>query len=273
MTDLTKKDLPILAFDMDGTLLSRQDGIHPRDMELLTMSDPPAVFVPATGRSLFAIRQIFRSYGAFQEGSISFPMVLQNGSLVYNPGEKKLRCITIGFDVQTRLIQIFQQEPRIAFLFFFEDCLKMLNDTPFGRASTSRYMYKPIPFEPSTEIERCNKILCMSDNASLLVDIREKIRDLPVEAVYSLPTLLEINAKGVNKGAGLEYLAEYNGWDKKNVFCVGDGDNDVEMFRAFENSFAPLTSPEHIQKQAKHVIDTRVEGLLTPMLKIINQLS
>ncbi len=268
---MEKSELPVLAFDMDGTLLSRQDGIHPRDMDLLTMPDPPAVFVPATGRSLFAIRQIFRSYGAFLDGPLPFPMVLQNGSLVFNPGEDKLRSSTLDFDVQTRLVHLFQQEPRVSFLFFFEDRLNMLNETPFGKISTSRYMYHPQPFDTQAETATCSKILCMSDNDALLKEIREKIRDYPLEAVFSLPTLLEINAEGVNKGAGLKFLAEYNGWDKKNVFCAGDGDNDVEMFRSFENSFTPASSPERIQQQVKFVIDTREEGLFTPMLKIIHQ--
>lgn len=265
-------NLPVLAFDMDGTLLSRQDGIHPRDMELLTMPDPPAVFVPATGRSLFAIRQIFRSYGAFKERTIPFPMVLQNGSLIYNPGEEKLRSVTLDLDVQTRLIGLFKQEPRIAFLFFFEDRLRMLNDTPFGRTSTSRYMYEPEPFDTETETEMSSKIICLSDDGSLLQEIREKLRGFPVEAEFSLPTILELNAAGVNKGAGLEFLSEYNGWDKKRVFCAGDGDNDIEMFRKFENSFTPESSPDRIKEKAKFVIDARTEGLFTPMLETIHRL-
>lgn len=262
-------DLPILAFDIDGTLMTHQDCIHKRDIELLTMPDPPAIFVPTTGRSLFAIRRILRSFEICDGYPLRFPMVLQNGALVYNPGEEKLRHAPISRDTQEELIILFKSMPEVSFLFFLEDHLRLLNPTPYGLEETRRYMSEPEIYTDTTPLEPCSKILCMSEDTGRISEMRGLVNCFKLEAARSKPTVLEFNAPGVNKGAGLEYLIQHNGWDRTRVYCAGDGDNDVEMFRRFENSFTPDTSPKNIQIKAKYIIDISHDGLLTSMLNII----
>ncbi|HEX7555222.1 MAG TPA: HAD family hydrolase [Leptolinea sp.] len=268
MSSLFLSNRPILAFDMDGTLLSRQDGIHSKDIDLLTMPDPPAIFVPATGRSLFAIRRILQTFGINRDNPLPYPLVLQNGSLVYNPGEEKIRSISFSLDIQEALIAQFKKQSRVSFLLFSEDRLRMLNPTAFGIAETRRYMFQPEDYTDSEPAVACSKILCLAEDPVTVAEVNEMVKELNVEVALSKPTILEFNPPGVNKGEGLEFLAEFNGWNKERIFCAGDGDNDVEMFRRFENSFTPDNSPENIQQMACYVIDTQREGLLTPMLQI-----
>jgi Cof subfamily protein (haloacid dehalogenase superfamily) len=269
MSSQSNNDLPILAFDIDGTLMTHQDCIHQRDIELLTMPDPPVILVPTTGRSLFSIRRILRSFGICDGNPLRFPMVLQNGSLVYNPYEEKLRHTPFSLDTQDKLIALFKTVPDVSFLFFLEDRLRLLNPTPFGLEETRHYMSEPEIYTDTTPPEPSSKILCMCEDAERIVEVRDLVKDFDLEVARSKPTILEFNAPGVNKGTGLEYLVKYNGWDKTRVFCAGDGDNDLEMFRRFENSFTPDTSPKYIQGMAKYVVDISLDGLLASMLKRI----
>jgi Cof subfamily protein (haloacid dehalogenase superfamily) len=269
MSNHLRKDLPVIAFDMDGTLLTYQSGIHSRDIELLTMPDPPAIFVPTTGRSLFALRRILQTFGICDDTAIPFPMVLQNGSLILNPGEERLRFTPFDLQTQERILELFQTRPEVSFLLFSDDRLRLLNPTPFGLAETSRYMYEPETYDKNAPTDLCTKIICLGKDADVVVSIRELVKDYDLEAALSKPTILEFNPRGVNKGAGLEFLLEYNGWEKNQVFCAGDGDNDVAMFRRFDTTFTPDTSPDYIKLLATHVIDTHKEGLLTTMLNII----
>jgi Cof subfamily protein (haloacid dehalogenase superfamily) len=263
------KDLPVIAFDMDGTLLTHQGAIHRRDIEFLTMSDPPAIFVPTTGRSLFAMRRILQTFGICGEEAIPFPMILQNGSLILNPGEERLRFTPFDLKIQEGVLKLFQSRPEVSFLLFSDDRLRLLNPTPFGLEETRRYMYEPEIYDENAPADACTKILCLGENHEAVVSIRELVKDFDLEVALSKPTILEFNPRGVNKGAGLEFLLEYNAWEKNRVFCAGDGDNDVEMFRRFDTTFTPDTSPDYIKLLATHVIDTRKDGLFTTMLNII----
>ena len=269
MSIYLRKDLPVIAFDMDGTLLTHQGGIHPQDIELLTMPDPPAIFVPTTGRSLFAMRRILQTFEICSETAIPFPMILQNGSLILNPGEERLRFTPFDLQTQDQVLKLFQTRPEVSFLLFSDDRLRLLNPTPFGLAETRRYMYEPEIYDENAPADACTKILCLGENPEAVVSIRELVKDYDLEVALSKPTILEFNPPGVNKGASLEFLAEYNGWEKNRVFCAGDGDNDVEMFRRFGTTFTPNTSPDYIKHLATHVIDTQKDGLLTSMLNII----
>jgi hydroxymethylpyrimidine pyrophosphatase-like HAD family hydrolase len=103
----------------------------------------------------------------------------------------------------------------------------------------------------------------------ILDGIRDLIQGFDFELATSKTTILEINPPGVSKGVALEYLAEQNGWDKHRVYCAGDGENDLEMFRRFPVSFTPHTSPDAIKKQVTHVVDIQEHGLLRSILNII----
>ncbi|NMB54657.1 MAG: HAD family phosphatase [Leptolinea sp.] len=262
--------LPILAFDVDGTLMDHRDTIHQKDIELLTMPDPPAIFVPATGRSLLAIRRILRSFGICDERPLRFPMVLQNGALIYDPGEVKLRRISFDLPLQAELIGLFKTKPDVSFLISVEDHTYMVNPRPFGLNETRKYMSEPDVYSDNTPLDACTKILCLCEDPEKILEVREMVKDFNLEVVHSRTTMLELNATGVNKGEGLEFLAKHHGWNKNQVYCAGDGDNDLAMFGRFPNSFTPHTSPANIQTAAKFVIDTRQDGLLTPILKAVS---
>ncbi len=137
-------------------------------------------------------------------------------------------------------------------------------------AETRRYMFEPEDYDESAPPDACSKIICLGEDPEIVAEIRELVKDFDLEAALSKPTVLEFNPPDVNKGSGLEFLITFNGWDKKRVYCAGDGDNDLEMFRRFDTSFTPNTSPDSVRQLVTHVIDTRKDGLFSPMLQIIS---
>jgi HAD superfamily hydrolase (TIGR01484 family) len=233
------------------------------------MKNPPAIFVPTTGRSLFAIRKMFQTFGIIKDVPLPFHLILQNGSIIYTSGENILRYTPFDLELQNDLIQLFKTVPEVTFLLFSDSRLYILNPTPYGLARTLRYLFPPEPYDDNQPVPASSKIICMSEDPTALIEVRGMVNSFGVEATLSLPTVLELNPPGVNKGAGLEFLAEVYGWDKKQVYCAGDGENDAEMFRRFTTTFTPITSSETIQKLATHVIDTGTNGLFSSLLNII----
>jgi len=263
--------LPVIAFDLDGTLISHDLKIHPMDVAMLTMPEPPAIFVPTTGRTLFSLRGMFQTHRILGESPMHFPAVLQNGSLVVNANEERLFYRTFTPEVQAELLKVLLSRPDVSFMLFNNDKMRMMNPTPYGEATTSYYQFKPVPYDPSEPDEPCSKIICLAPSEEILNGIREMVKGFDLAIATSKSTILEFNPPGVSKGAALEYLAECNGWKKERVYCAGDGENDVEMFRRFPVSFTPHTSPDAIKKQVTHVVDIQENGLLRSILNIIEQ--
>ena len=86
--------VPIFCFDVDGTLVDEQGVIHPADVALLGAEPPAALFIPCTGRPLEGLRRTFAQFGLFVSSNIPLPLVLQNGALIYLPGEVQLAYLT-----------------------------------------------------------------------------------------------------------------------------------------------------------------------------------
>ena len=59
------------------------------------------------------------------------------------------------------------------------------------------------------------------------------------EAFFSADTMLELNAKGCTKGAGVLRLAGMLNIQRENIYCVGDNQNDISMLEIAAIPFAP----------------------------------
>ena len=59
------------------------------------------------------------------------------------------------------------------------------------------------------------------------------------EVVPSNPYLLELTAKGANKGGMVRRLAQMLEIRQENVYCVGDHANDIPMLTFARTAFAP----------------------------------
>lgn len=262
---------PIIVFDLDGTLINEQGEIHPNDIALLTMPDPPAIFVPATGRSLFALRRTFQASGIINGKPVPYPMILQNGALLLDQGEKKLRYSAFAQDIQEKIIALCKSKLEATFLLFGEQELRLLHPTPFGIWETERYMFVPKEFNDDEPVFPMSKIMCLSEDAKLLQEMSSLAQDYEMEVTLSTPTILEFNPAGVTKGHGLEMFVQLFHWEETNIYCAGDAENDLEMFARFQNSFAPETSPSVIQNKAANVINTLRDGLFAPILNFASR--
>ncbi len=78
-----------VLFDLDGTLVQPQGGIHPQDIRLLC-SEQPYWFIPATGRPLHSTRALLAESGLFIDQKLPLPLIQQNGAALYRPYEELL---------------------------------------------------------------------------------------------------------------------------------------------------------------------------------------
>ncbi|MDX6513957.1 MAG: hypothetical protein QOE36_3461 [Gaiellaceae bacterium] len=116
---------------------------------------------------------------------------------------------------------------------YVHDDLVVAEATPEAR----RYAdYQDIPLEvvgPLLEwLQEPPTKLVVIDDPDVLDGLEERLKARFDERLYiskSLPYFLELAAPGVTKAAGLEFVAEREGFARERTVAFGDGENDVEL--------------------------------------------
>jgi HAD superfamily hydrolase (TIGR01484 family) len=268
-TNVTGSSLPVVCFDLDGTLLNDSGQIHPQDMALLKAEPPPAHWVPTTGRPLSSVKKMFGRLGLLKDGWLPFPAVLQNGAVVLGWGEQPLAHTAFSAEAQSALIEIAERFPEIDCMLLGQAEIYIANATPFGWEAAVRYDFSMRPLEEEHRLVPFSKVMWLAPERAQLEPLEALVRRLPVEGAYSMDTIFEVSPRGVHKAAGLHTLLAKMGWEQVPVLFAGDGENDAELLRSADLSFAPVDSPPQIQALAGRVIDPREAGLLQPMLEAL----
>ena len=262
-------NLPIICFDMDGTLLDAQGRIHPNDIALLASPQPPALFIPSTGRPLHSLRRALARSGLQLDRALPFHLVLQNGSVLMAPQEELLVYDSLEAGIQKELLDLAMCFPHITFLFLTASEIYTLWPNPFGLDLAASFDFDLRPLSEANGSAIFSKVMCMSDSRASLEAVHAAVASWPVESAFSMPPLLEITGKDVNKGNAITALLHRIGMAGQQVYAAGDGENDLPLFRIASASFAPSTAPDPIKRLASHVIDVAHEGLLGPILKMV----
>lgn len=262
--------LPIVCFDMDGTLLDEQGRIHPNDVALLAAPKPRALFIPCTGRPTDSVRRAFARSGLYLDRPIPLNMVLQNGALLMAPYEARLAYDELEAGIQKELLRMAMGFPQVTFLFLSATDIFVLWPNAFGLGLAASFDFVLRPISEADGSASFSKVMCISDSPEALDAIARIVASWPVERALSMPTILEITNCDINKGNGITRLLQQIGLGGKPIYAAGDWGNDLPLFRIAASSFAPATAPEPIKAAASHVIDAGRQGLLQPILSTIS---
>lgn len=259
---------PVICFDFDGTLVDSRGHIHPGDIDILR-GGSSATFIPATGRPLHAVRRVFELHGLFAERPIAFPLILENGAALYRPGELLHSQYPFDSEVRDLLVRAMLDSPRVTFLLFSLDRVRMLWPRSAGWKMVRRFGLTTQPYSPDQREDALTKLVAIAETPEPLRAFDAETAGLELERAYSLPTVLEYTRAGVDKGRGLSIIVDSAPRSDPRVVVAGDGENDLPLFELADMSFAPGDSPPAIRDRADHVIDVKENGLLAPILREI----
>lgn len=87
------------------------------------------------------------------------------------------------------------------------------------------------------------------------------------EVVPSNPYLLELTAKGANKGGMVRRLAQMLEIRQENVYCVGDHANDIPMLTFARTAFAPANAIQPVHEvPGIHILPNCWENAIAAMI-------
>ena len=237
--------------DLDGTFVKDSVDVHPADLQayqkLIAYSD----FAIATGRSVKEIDYVAQRNNLHLTYAISF-----NGSMVAEDNQVLFSKILAAIDVQN-LLDYLKRENLV---FDALDGQERIGN--FDHEDKRRLWNMPIlclenPYELVRErqIYKFNIRPEAAETPSYVKELKEHFPHL--EVYQSGSTRIEVTAKDVSKGSGLELLRN----TYQPVVTFGDSGNDISMFEKSDISYCMEHAPATVQAAATYVVDSFADAV------------
>jgi len=230
----------LLASDYDDTLYNRSGLISPRNRAALQhFVEEGGLFTISTGRSYinFAI-QMER-----ERLPVNVPVVLSNGAAIYDFQRGRLLWQSpLPKEAAGHLQLLCAAYPQLGFEAYYENEVYTFRANGVTRHHLKRCCLEGLPREIQEMPGPWVKVILQHEDPAYLNQVQEELclvwGDF-YEVTFSNPYLLEVTAKGANKGSAVEWVAQELGIRGKDVYCVGNGLNDISMLAVSAVPYAP----------------------------------
>ncbi|MBQ9006161.1 MAG: HAD family phosphatase, partial [Atopobiaceae bacterium] len=233
--------IKLVLADMDGTLLPfGADRVSNRTQAAIrALGETGITFGLATGRDMPQLRTFFDDGTAFGTG------IMANGMKVYVDGDLSYLMLLENESLQ-RIADLLDDEPD-AFLNLYphgEEGRQRILSVGCTKEDIERFSAR-FPLE-STIVACVPDIPLISATTAFLGDAGEfpaliqRVKGLVpcFDCVLPFAGWCDILPAGVNKGTALPQLIEAAGVIPDEVLFFGDGDNDLPLYGALENTVA-----------------------------------
>jgi HAD superfamily hydrolase (TIGR01484 family) len=253
--------MKLFATDLDGTLLDKNDGIHPRDLAAIARARESGVIVTiATGRLTSRTHPIARQLG------LDAPIVCADGGvLACAKTEQVLSRHALPVELVETALDLFHAEGLSSFVFTHD----AIHSCERGRAHHGYVRGWAHAITAHEELRSAPAWRADEEAAIMALGMGERGAVTRVEGLLAplLPQLelmafdvadarvLRIMARGVSKGTALLELAGRLGVAREDLAVVGDWYNDLSMFQVAGRSYAMPHAPADVKAAAHCVLD------------------
>jgi Cof subfamily protein (haloacid dehalogenase superfamily) len=248
----------LVVVDLDGTARSRVRGITPGVRAAVSAARARGVRVcVATGRMWRSAVPWVRALGADP------PVILYNGGQVFDfVAGRTLYERRLPRASARQALELVRRDPEVQAHLYLNDQVYVERQHPLSDAyaADDGLTYEVVASLDALLADEPHKVLVIGPRGRVEA-LQAAVRDaaLPVHAVQSEPTYLEILPPGVSKGAALEAMLRELGIAATETIAVGDNWNDVEMIEAAGLGVAMGHAPREVRARADHVCGTAEE--------------
>lgn len=274
-----KFDGVLLASDFDNTLIPTEAALRTgRPVPPLSPGNRAALehfmaeggrFAIATGRALAA----FLCYA--DEVPMNAPGVVCNGAALYDFAQREyLETAMLDGDARQRGQTVLDRFPAVAVeAYHIDNVIHAVQTNEYVRqhehitkvrvTETPSLLEVPLPL---------GKLLFESDHETLEA-VRRYLDDQGLaedyELIFSGKTLLEMTAKGANKGGMVRRLAQRLGISMEHVYCVGDESNDLPMLAVAAEGFAPENCVPAVRSSGVTMVPHARDSALAAVVEVL----
>lgn len=250
----------LVAFDMDGTLLSSRKEVLPSSRDAVDRLAGAGVAVAlCTGRAPVMIQAHHSELPGVRYA------VCASGAILYDLAERRVMSRRpIDAELVRRAAEVCERYDTTldAFAgagFYYSACLAD------RAADYGMRAYVPLFERHGTPVGNVWEPLVSGGEATEKIDVffadpadrdraRAELEGLPLVMSYSERTSLELSPTGVDKGVGLSELAGMLGVPMSATVAVGDADNDLPMLRAAGLAVAMGNANERARRAADVIV-------------------
>jgi len=265
----------LIACDLDGTLLNDKSKISNENLESIkAFKEKGIIFMPVTGRTLYEIPESIRNcpyidYIIYSDGAVTMNKAT---------GEDTSRCLSSDtskniFEMLknfTTMTEVFvggnpvTEKDKInkdAYLYYNidESYHEVIDETRVGVDNLDNY------FEAPRKVEIFNIFFKYEKERQQCFELLKNFDDILVTT--SMSNNIEFSRRGVNKGSALRQFCENFGISPKDVICLGDSKNDVEMFKYAFTALAVSNADPYLKQYATEIICSNNEHAADFVLK------
>jgi Cof subfamily protein (haloacid dehalogenase superfamily) len=250
----------LFAMDLDGTLLDREDGIHPRDALAISAALEQGIMVTiATGRLTS------RTHPTARRLKLDAPLICADGGVrACSVTERVLSRRPMSPAVTQHVLELLGDTELSSFVFTHEaihSCQRGVAYHPFVRGwSHSIVTHADIRAASGQHVAEGAIMLVGMGDASAVDVLHAQVAALGVGLEllsFDLggARVLRLMAEGTSKGAALRELSAELGVAPEHVAVIGDWYNDLSMFEVAAHAYAMPHAPRELMALASHVLD------------------
>jgi hypothetical protein len=240
--------------DVDGTLVTDDKALTAETVAAVARLRSSAIaFAIISSRPPRGLRMVIDALG------ITTPVVGFNGGLIVTPGLSALTQHLLLPAVARRVVEVVIAHGAQAWVFSGEDWLARDAEGAYVGLEQRTIGYGPhIVAEFGRALDSAVKIVAVSTDFGLLDDLEQRARTVFTEdatVARSQRYYLDFTHLLANKGVALSELAKLLAIPLTETAVVGDGGNDVAMFRRSGLSIAMGNASPDVQRAADFVTD------------------
>ncbi len=257
----------LIVLDIDGTIILGDESLSPGVVDAIEHAHRAGHEVMlATGRSWEGTARFLRTLGITPEY-----VVCSNGAVIMRhvDGEHYQRFHTETFDPTAVLHLIRENVPDAQYMVELADGRRLYTQP---LEDWNLHDARQVTFDELSAHPVCRIVVISPTKTEQdFLDLVERIGLSKVSYAIGWTAWLDIAPQGVDKGSALEYVRTWRGVDPAHVLVIGDGRNDVGMFRwAREKggrAVAMAQGPQEVRDAAGESTTSVQEGGVAAILR------
>ncbi|MBD7957706.1 HAD family phosphatase [Microbacterium sp. Sa4CUA7] len=219
----------LIVLDIDGTILLEDESLSPGIVEAVAHAHRAGHEVMlATGRSWESTRGIMRVLEIAPEY-----VVCSNGAVVMRRVEgdevRYERFHTETFDPTEVLTLLREHLPHARYMVELPDGRRLYTEEldDWNLQGAKRVSFEELSAQPASRVV----VVSPDETEQDFVDLVARIGLNEVSYAVGWTAWLDIAPRGVDKSSALQLVCDWLGVDPAHVLVIGDGRNDIGMFR------------------------------------------
>lgn len=262
MRGVEKVNSKILFSDVDDTLVDPDKTISKENRDaIVKMLEAGHYFVAVTGKPIVVGRNVIKDLGLTMPGCY---MAAFNGAVIYDcAADRILMERTLPLEVVREIFDEADKESIYVQTYQNNHILTQEHTEELEfYLQWTKMEYKLVPDIFYCLEKEPNKVVAISvDGMNVLQEFREKLQNkYPHMEKYcncfiSNDEYLEFCPKDVNKGMGVQYMAEFLNIPIENTVAVGDARNDISMIQRANVGVAVKNGMQELKQVADYITE------------------